>query len=148
MKTVLIVLVAVVFISCNTSKNKDYVTANAIKVSTSQEHPGKALMKTNCYVCHSPSARHDKRIAPPMIAIKKHYINHNTTKEEFIKAIQDWIKNPTKENAKMHGAVRRFGVMPKTPFPDKTITLIADYMFDHTIEQPAWFANHIKNRKK
>ena len=48
------------------------------------EHPGKKLMETNCYICHNPVTSHDNRLAPPMIAVKKHYKNENTTKKEFI----------------------------------------------------------------
>ena len=83
-----------------------------------------------------------------MIAIKKHYINEGTTKEQFKVAMQEWIKNPTEENAKMFGAVKRFGVMPKQPFPEETINQIADYMFDYDIKQPKWFDEHFNNRKK
>lgn len=48
----------------------------------------------------------------------------------------------------MFGAVKRFGIMPKNPFPKKTIDLIADYMFDNKIEQPKWFEKHEKSIKK
>ena len=33
--------------------------------------------------------------------------------------MQSWIKNPTMENAKMYGAVRRFGLMQKQAFPEE-----------------------------
>ena len=52
------------------------------------EHPGKKLMETNCYVCHSPTASHEGRIGPPMIAVKKHYMNSDTSKKEFIASMQ------------------------------------------------------------
>ena len=110
-------------------------------------HPGKKLMETNCYVCHSPTASHDDRIGPPMIAIKKHYIEDETSKEQFIEDIQAWIKNPNEADAKMRGAVRRFGVMPKQAFPEETIEKIADYMFDFDIDQPEWFEDHFNEEK-
>ena len=81
------------------------------------------------------------------LIIKKHYINDDTSKEQFIKTIQTWIKNPNKDDAKMYSAVRRFGVMPKTPFPEATIQQIADYMFDNNIEQPEWFEDHFNEEK-
>ena len=56
--------------------------------------------------------------------------------------MQNWIKNPTKENAIMYGAVERFGLMPKQAFPEETIQQIADYMFESEIEKPAWFDEH------
>ena len=104
-------------------------------------------METNCFVCHSPSESHDNRIAPPMIAIKKHYINDDTSKDQFIAAMQAWIKNPNENDAKMYGAVKRFGVMPKTPFPETNIQQIADYIFDYDIEQPEQFENHFNEQK-
>ena len=60
-------------------------------------------MEINCYVCHSPKATEGSRIAPPMIAIKKHYIGEKTTKEEFIKSMQKWIQFPTKKMQKCLG---------------------------------------------
>ena len=142
---VLLVLFSALILSCNNSKNKEYYTfKNQLKTN---KHPGKKLMETNCYACHSPSASHDDRIAPPMIAIKKHYINDETTKEEFIAAMQTWIKNPIEDDAKMFGAVNRFGVMPKTPYSEETIKQIADYMFDFDIEQPEWFEAHFNQEK-
>lgn len=137
-------LVLVAF-SCKEGKTGDYTSLETIRQE--QTHPGKKLMETNCYVCHSPTASHDDRLGPPMIAIKKHYINGDTTKEEFISALQTWIKDPNEENAKMFGAVRRFGVMPKAPYPEETIEQIADYMFDHDIEQPEWFEEHFKEQR-
>ncbi|MDG2074402.1 MAG: c-type cytochrome [Polaribacter sp.] len=140
------------FVSCQTSEKPKYSkTTKEIPSQIKnqlQEHPGKKLMENNCYVCHSPSNSHDNRIAPPMIAVKKHYKSSKTTKEEFKTTIQNWIQNPTKENSKMFGAVKRFGIMPKNPFPKKTIDLIADYMFDNKIEQPKWFEKHEKSIKK
>jgi len=142
---ILLTLVSSLFFSCNDSKKKGYSAYDTQKEIS--EHPGKKLMETNCYVCHSPTASHDDRIAPPMIAIKKHYITDTTTKSEFINAMQTWIKNPNTEDAKMLGAVKRFGVMPKTPYPEETIMQIADYMFDHDIEQPEWFEAHYKDER-
>jgi cytochrome c2 len=148
MKTTIFLVSALVFLSCNNQENKAYLVADVIELQMQQDHPGKKLMEANCYVCHSPSASHDDRIGPPMIAIKKHYLNQGITKDQFTEAMQAWIKNPNAEDAKMFGAVKRFGVMPKQSFPEKTIKQIADYMFDYDIEQPKWFESHFNNRKK
>ena len=142
---ILLTLVSFLIFSCNDSKKKGYSAYDTKKEIS--EHPGKKLMETNCYVCHSPTATQQDRIAPPMIAIKKHYITGATTKKEFIEAMQAWIKNPNAEDAKMYGAVKRFGVMPKTPYPEETIKQIADYMFDNDIEQPEWFEAHYNGER-
>lgn len=148
-RTYLILSSLVVFlIGCKNSNTSEYTSFNE-SLKSNQPHPGKKLMEANCYVCHSPTADHDTRIGPPMVAIKRHYINENTSKEQFIHDILNWVKNPKKENARMPGAVNRFGVMPKTPFPEETIKQIADYLFDHDIEQPKWFEEHfIKEKAK
>ena len=147
MKALFILLIPVVFLSCN-SKSKDSVSygAKSSYNETTSEHPGKKLMETNCYVCHGPTASHDVRIGPPMIAIKKHYIKSETSKQEFITSMQAWIKNPNQEDAKMPGAVKRFGAMPKQYFPEETIEKISDHMFDNTIEQPEWFEAHFNEQ--
>lgn len=152
MRTSIAIISVLFFVSCQTSEKPNYSKISedflAQKTEQLQEHPGKKLMETNCYVCHNPTANHENRIAPPMIAVKKHYISSKTTKVEFKTALQDWIENPTKENSKMRGAVKKFGVMPKTPYPKKTIDLIADYMFDNDIDKPEWFQEHSKSMKK
>ncbi|WP_235318257.1 c-type cytochrome [Polaribacter sp. Hel1_85] len=140
----LLIIIAFVF-SCKDSQRPSY--SNKKSVAKTQEHPGKKLMRTNCYVCHNPTTTEDNRIAPPMIAIKKHYIGENTTKEAFINSMQNWIKNPTQDNAKMYGAVRRFGLMPKQAYPEETIKQIADYMFDNEIEKPEWFDDHYNKER-
>lgn len=145
MRYILVLLVSVFVLSCNNSKNKDLSAFE--KNMQANNHPGKKLMETNCYVCHSPTAGHDDRIGPPMIAIKKHYINDETTKEQFIADIQAWVKNPNEADARMRGAVRRFGVMPKQAFPEETIEKIADYMYDYEIDQPEWFEDHFNEEK-
>ncbi|ALJ04252.1 cytochrome c family protein [Pseudalgibacter alginicilyticus] len=146
MKNIFIILVfSVLIISCNNSKNKEHTIIN--KEKETNNHPGKKLMEINCYTCHSPSANENNRIAPPMIAIKKQYINSHTTKEQFIADMQAWIKNPNENNAKMFGAIKRFGVMPKQPYPEETIKQIADFMYDFDIEQPEWFDAHYSQER-
>tara|TARA_R110002111_G_scaffold251556_1_gene316003 strand:- start:6231 stop:7253 length:1023 start_codon:yes stop_codon:yes gene_type:complete len=137
----------VTLVSCNSSNKKKDAYSSVDKSSAATEHPGKKLMEANCYVCHNPTATEADRIGPPMIAIKKHYINSETSKEDFIVSMQAWIKNPNAEDAKMYGAVKRFGVMPKQAFAEKTIKQIADYMYDFEIEQPEWFEDHFNKER-
>ncbi len=142
-KISILLVITTLFFSCNT-KNKDSVSygKQTSQAELNTQHPGKTLMETNCYVCHNPTTSQDERLAPPMIAIKKHYISSSTKKEDFVTKMKEWIKNPTNENAKMFGAVKRFGVMPKQHFAEETIEKIADYMFENTIEEPEWFEEH------
>ncbi|WP_159023559.1 DUF3365 domain-containing protein [Formosa sp. L2A11] len=144
MKNSLVLLVLTTFlVSCNLSNKKnttDLVSQNIEET----DHPGKKLMETNCYICHSPTADENNRNAPPMIAIKKRYLMNNSTKEAFKAAMLNWIKNPNQDNAIMYGAVQRYGIMPGLAYPDETITQIADYIYDFEIDQPEWFESHYK----
>ncbi|REG87914.1 c-type heme family protein [Winogradskyella sediminis] len=142
-----LLIVAISFISCNSNKKKSDPYQNVQHASKAINHVGKKLMETNCYTCHSPSASKTNRIGPPMVAIKKHYINSETSKEDFIASMQAWIKNPNEKDAKMPGAVRRYGVMPKQYFPENTIAQIAAYMYDYEIEQPNWFKKHFNEER-
>lgn len=148
MKPITLLLIFVFFIGCKHSDKP--LTALEKTVSETknlqQEHPGKKLMETSCYSCHSLTAPENSRIAPPMIAIKNRYISKNTTKEEFVNDMQNWMKNPTNKNAKMHGAVKRFGLMPKLGYPEETIQEISEYIYDFDIEKPKWFDEHHKNK--
>ncbi|AJR04425.1 c-type cytochrome [Siansivirga zeaxanthinifaciens] len=143
MKNLLILItVTTLTFSCNNSKHEHYSAFE--KNLKANNHPGKKLMETNCYACHSATANEENRLAPPMIAVKMRYLKDNTTKEAFINDLKDWMKNPNAENAKMYGAVKRFGVMPKQILPDETIEKIGNYIYDYDIEKPDWFDNHYK----
>ena len=144
MKTLLLLTGTLLLLSCNTKQNESYmaISSEIESIVSDPEHPGKALMEKNCYACHNATTAHEDRIAPPMIAVKKHYIGEGTTKEEFTEALLNWTKEPTEDKAKMYGAVKRFGVMPYQSFPEETIRLISDYIYDYDIEEPEWFAEH------
>jgi hypothetical protein len=143
MKASILVLIPILFFSCNQKKEESKPIENQIVQLDTIAHDGKKLMETHCYLCHSPSAKENEgRIAPPMIAIKARYLMDYDTKEDFVKAISNFVENPTEDNTKMHGAVKKFGVMPKQVFPKNTVALIADFMFDYQIEEPTWFKEH------
>jgi cytochrome c553 len=149
---VLALLAITMLSSCKESKTTNYTSPTQVATETpaytASNHPGKKLLETQCYVCHSPSADHDGRIAPPMVAIKSHYMSDDTTKEQFANAMWSFVEKPTEEKSKMRGAVKRFGVMPYQPFNKEDIRLIAEYMYDYKIEEPEWFKQHIEEESK
>lgn len=142
MKIAFTLLFSVVFLACNNATKKDYTAKDTVENSIQEPHPGKKLMETYCNACHSPSAAMEDRIAPPMIAVKMHYISENTSKEEFMKAFTSWMKEPTEEKSKMPGAIRKFGVMPYQPYTEDVVEKIGEYLYEYDIEQPEWFEDH------
>ena len=147
MKNLLLIFLVTVLVSCNNKEKSENNTVSSDISQLQREHPGKKLMETYCYVCHNAEAPEGNgRIAPPMIAIKAHYLDYYNIKEDFVEAFTTFINNPTKEDAKLFGAVRRFGVMPKQMFPEGTVEKIAEYLYDYQIEEPDWFKGHIKGK--
>lgn len=147
-KVPLLVLSMLLLIGCKDSEKNNYETSiNFYSQKLNEEHPEKKLMETYCYAYHDAKTPEAKRLAPPMIAAKTRYIFNDTTKEEFIDIVQNWVKNPNEKDAKMFGAVKRFGVMPKLPYPEKDVQQIADYIFDNKIDEPEWFQEHFKQNR-
>lgn len=108
---------------------------------------GLQLFEANCYACHSPNASMENRLAPPMIAIKKHYLTEGVSLEQFTQDLASFLNDPSEEKSKMPGALRRFNLMPKMSFSDDHISKIATYMYYAEIEQPDWFEEHYKQEK-
>lgn len=152
-KILIIVALGLISFSCK-QKNETYqetktpsiITTNS-ELTRDNPEQAKDLMEKQCYLCHSPSASENEgRIAPPMIAVKSRYLMDYKTKEDFVKAITTFVENPSEDKAKMFGAVKKFGVMPKQVFPENTVAQIAGFMFDYQIEEPTWFKEHWESR--
>lgn len=144
MKNSILLSIVLLLASCQSNKKEGLqLSENEVVKIDSITHDGKKLMETHCYLCHSPSAQETEgRVAPPMIAIKSRYLMDYNTKKDFVKAMTNFVENPTNETSKMHAAVKSFGLMPKQSFPENAVNQIADFMYDYQIEEPTWFAAH------
>ena len=109
---------------------------------------GFQLLETNCFSCHSPDAGHDSRVAPPMMAIKKHYVTEGTSQEEFTNDLVAFIQDPRAENTRLKHAVEKFGVMPKMDFDQNQLKAIAAYIYHAEFEKPGWYKQHYAQEKK
>lgn len=145
MRSLLLVsLIAFVGFSCSNNSTSNQNNTHPNKPNSE----GLSLMETNCYTCHSPSAPENGRIAPPMIAVKIHYMENFKTEEEFKKAFIDFVNNPSEAKSKMPGAVKKFNLMPKLAFKQKDLELMATYLYNNEVEKPKWFDEHRKNHHK
>ena len=143
MKQYLIFLVLIFMVVACKNGQKSKIEPVENKEISKKVHPGKLVMEQECNICHSQKGSMVKRIAPPMEAIKRHYIDSNTTKEEFTEALIRWVNDPETES-KMPSVHSKFGPMPYIPNPDDAVAQIADYLYDNEIEQPEWFYAHFK----
>jgi len=88
--------------------------------------PGQAETQMRCLICHGDTQAGQKRLAPPMVMVKRHYQSLN--QEDFEKAVLAWVKKPDAKKSKMPGAIRRFNLMPAFPIPEAELKLIAQYI--------------------
>lgn len=134
--TLLLLFAALMIASCSNKKS-----------DTSEENAeGLALMKSYCFSCHNPTAAEDDRLAPPMFAVKRHYSGGTMKKEDFVQAIVDFVNDPSNDNSKMPGAVKKFGIMPKMGYDEEDVRKIAAYMYDNDLQKPDWFEAHRKRQ--
>jgi cytochrome c553 len=143
---ILFPLLAVValFTRCETDGEKE----SSEQLSNVDLSHGFNLLESNCFSCHSPKGSHDARVAPPMVAIKNHYIGEETGLEEFSEALIAFVQNPSQENARMKGAIRKFGLMPKMEFSESELRDIAAYIYTTELEAPDWYAGHYERERK
>lgn len=144
MRILFISIISLSFLACDTKEKKDfYQTKDSVKQEALiSSNEAKKLMENKCYLCHNPTSSEKNRIGPPMAAIKAKYLEDASNKEEFVNTIWHFVEKPTKEKAKLKGAVKRFGVMPYQKYNEAEIKAIASFMFDYQIEEPAWFKAH------
>lgn len=146
-----LLLVVLFFTSCKESqKNKIESVDNidvAVNTAIQEPHPGKVILERECYMCHDPKTKMVDRIAPPMEAIKRHYIDSTVTQEEFTEALIKWVNDPETET-KIPAAHKRFGPMPYLPNRDEAVAKIADYIYNNELERPEGFDEHFKASHK
>ena len=97
--------------------------------------------KTICMSCHKLDRGPDM-VAPPLFALKNHYIRVYPGRGEFVDAVSQWLAEPSAERTLMPGAVRRFNLMPPQPLPEEQRTELAAYLFDTDFYEPSWYQQH------
>ena len=144
----LFLVLSLLMFSCDNAMQENSSSDNDTEQPSTEElAEGLQLLEANCYACHSPNASMENRLAPPMIAIKKHYLTEGVSLEQFTEDLASFLNDPSEEKSKMPGALRRFNLMPKMSFSDDHISKIATYMYYTDIEQPDWFEEHYKQEK-
>ncbi len=113
---------------------------------TNKYEEGEKLYKTNCAVCHGSTGGMDetKRIAPPIAAVRMHYINTYSDEDSFVQAVAGWVEKQDEEKSMMRGAIRRFNIMPPVNVANEDAEKIAAYIFAGNIEEPKGFKEHVE----
>ena len=87
-----------------------------------------------CNTCHDPDL--DPPKGAPMFGVQRRYTRAYGSKEEVIKQIISYVKQPSVEKALMRNAVKQMGIMPSLAIPDDTLNKIAHYIYEEFFEPP------------
>jgi hypothetical protein len=139
-----ILLIAASLISCGTDK-KEAEAMSQTKPNETAVSEGYRQMQQKCFICHFEKmdpAKKDVMIAPPMARVQEHYKPSAASKEAFVETITKWVLNPSETNALMPGAVRKFNLMPKLPYEEADIKLIAETLYDLDFGDMPKMRNH------
>ncbi len=107
---------------------------------------GEKLFKTHCAACHGANVGGmdmSKRIAPPIAAVRLHYIGTYPDQASFVEAVAGWVEKQDPAKSLMRGAIRRFKIMPPIVIPKEDAKKIAAYIYAGDIEKPKGFREHV-----
>jgi len=135
--------------SCNNTKSESKANSETIIKKEVVDSIGKIQFEQKCVACHGfENKTEEQMIAPPMYAVKRRYIKASADKDEFVKMMSFWVKNPQPENALMRDATKDLGVMPHLNYDEKSILEIVNYIYSTEISKPEWFDAHEQSHKK
>lgn len=111
---------------------------------------GKHLFKTYCDACHGMAGGMNmrQRIAPPVAAVRMHYIGHYPDKTSFVNAVTGWVAHQDPRKSLMRGAIRRFNIMPPVPVKKEDAIKIASYIYEGKLDMPAGMVEHVQQEHK
>ena len=125
-----------------------FISLSNVSFASDGHKKGEQLYKMHCSKCHGNSGgmNMSKRVAPPIIAVRMHYIGTYADKDSFVMAVADWVENQDESNSLMRGAIRRFNIMPPISINRKDAEKIATYIYAGDIEKPEGFQKHFEER--
>ncbi len=147
---IIVILAFLLTIACTTNERKPdgsqqsdslYVSSVSGNVKSElllEQTNSLELMVSLCFTCHHPDYGTTPRLAPPMFKVREHYYKNGISRDEFVSRITSYALNPTQEASIMPGAVRNFGLMPKTAFKPEDVSKIAAYIYDNDLSSAGW----------
>jgi hypothetical protein len=148
--SVIVILFFVISIACTTKERQAEVNQESENLNVSsvegsvkselsaEQNNTLALMVSLCFTCHNPDHGTTPRLAPPMFKVREHYYKNGISRDEFVSRITSYALNPTQEASIMPGAVRNFGLMPKSAFKPEDVSKIAAYIYDNDLSSEGW----------
>ena len=121
-----------------------FILASQVAQAGNDVKQGGKLYKTYCSACHGASGGMDmsKRVAPPIIAVRMHYIAPYPDKASFIAAVTSWVEKQDASKTLMRGAIRKFNIMPPVQVSREDAQKIAAYIYEGNVDKPGGFDEH------
>ncbi len=144
-RIILPLFAALFAVACNNDRPSQKIAE--IASSPEQLAEGFSILDNNCFSCHSPQRGEERKVAPPIFAVKKHY-NEAESKADFVASFTKFVLNPSEETAKMKPAIEKFGLMPKMNFTAQQLEAVAAYLYQADIENKDWFEKQYPSEKE
>lgn len=117
------------------------ISFNSMALTLEAEKGKKAIAV--CMSCHN--AETNPALAPPMYGVQNKYKQAFDSKDSFVKAIVDWVEEPSMEKAIMKRPIKMLGLMPPMPLPDEVLKSIGAYLYEEEFDAPcAHWENDLK----
>ena len=105
--------------------------------------PGRQAFEQICMACHKYE-RQQPMLAPPVFAVKDHYLRVYSKEQDFVNAVVAFVSKPDADKALMPGAIAKFKLMPPLPLPREQLESIASFIFRADLKKPDWYDAHYK----
>jgi hypothetical protein len=115
--------------------------------SDNKHEEGEKLFNTHCTSCHGAAVGGmdmSKRIAPPIAAVRLHYIDIYPDEASFVGAVTSWVEKQDESKSLMRGAIQKFKIMPPLVIAKEDAAKIASFIYDGNIEKPEGFEKHVE----
>ncbi len=114
--------------------------------ASDKREEGEKLFKANCAVCHGSTGGMDmsKRLAPPIAAVRMHYIDTYPDEAGFVSAVSSWVEKQDSNKSLMQGAIQMFKIMPPLSVAKEDAQKIAAYIYAGNIEELEGFKEHVE----
>ena len=145
----LITFILILLSACNQNSKQEKTDTNSKSIDsnsvlTYNKAEAEQLYRNKCLICHDLGTSEANAIAPPMVSVQRRYKMTYENKQDFIKAMVAFTENPIEDKALMIKAKDKFNIMPKLGYDKKDLQIIATYIFENELPQPAWFDEHFK----
>ncbi len=134
------IFAALLLAACGPESSKSDARSGEAPAAPAKERPAALrLMQSNCASCHKLAPGGDGPvIAPGMGEVREAYLAAFPEREDFVKAVTEFSKNPTKEAALMKQAVAKYGLMPKLGVAERDLKAISEYLYENEVGTEAW----------